>query len=79
VVILRLRGCTVGDHLVKGNDDEPVLQEILKEMMVQLAFKDGNRRLASWAFWLLHRRDSAVRILVVRLDFSDSLIVELQL
>lgn len=52
-------------RIVEGNDDGPVLQEILRETVVPLAFKDGNRWLASWAFWLLHRRDLAVRILVV--------------
>ena len=53
-------------RVVEGNDDGPILQEILMETVVPLAFKDGNRWLASWAFWLLHRRDLAVRILVVR-------------
>ena len=53
-------------RIVEGNDDGPVLQEILRETVVPLAFKDGNRWLASWAFWLLRRRDLAVRILVVR-------------
>jgi hypothetical protein len=52
-------------RIVEGNDDGPVLQEILRETVVPLAFKDGNRWLASWAFWLSHRRDLAVRILVV--------------
>jgi len=52
-------------RVVEGNDDGPVLQEILRETVIPLAFKDGNRWLASWAFWLLHRRDLAVRILVV--------------
>ena len=52
-------------RVVEGNDDGPMLQEILRETVVPLAFKDGNRWLASWAFWLLHRRDLAVRILVV--------------
>jgi hypothetical protein len=53
-------------RIVEGNDDGPILQEILQETVVPLAFKDGNRWLASWAFWLLRRRDLAVRILVVR-------------
>lgn len=55
-------------RIVEGNDDGPVLQEILRETVVPLAFNDGNRWLASWAFWLLNRRDLAVRILVVRFD-----------
>jgi hypothetical protein len=53
-------------RVVEGNDDSPILQEILKSTVVPIAFKDGNRWLASWAFWLLHRRDLAVRVLVVR-------------
>lgn len=52
-------------RIVEGNDDGPVLQEILRETVVPLAFRDGNRWLASWAFWLSHRRDLAVRVLVV--------------
>lgn len=60
-------------RIVEGNDDGPVLEEVLRETVVPLAFKDGNRWLASWAFWLLHRRDLAVRILVVCLEFSDML------
>lgn len=64
-------------RIVEGNDDGPVLREILRETVVPLAFKDGNRWFASWAFWLLHRRDLAVRILVVCFDFSDLLIVGL--
>ena len=59
-------------RVVEGNDDGPVLQEILRETVVPLAFHDGNRWLASWAFWLIRRRDLAVRILVV-CSFSFSL------
>jgi hypothetical protein len=53
-------------RIVEGNDEGPVLQDILRETVVPLAFADGNRWLASWAFWLLRRRDLAVRVLVVR-------------
>jgi len=55
-------------RVVEGNDEGPVLQSILKTTVIPLAFKDGNRWLASWAFWLLHRRDLAVRILVIPLQ-----------
>lgn len=58
-------------RVVEGNDDGPVLQEVLRGTVVPLAFKDGNRWLASWAFWLLNRRDLAVRILVVCFYYSD--------
>jgi hypothetical protein len=52
-------------RVIEGRDDGPVLCNILYENIIPLAFKKGNRWLASWAFWLLHRRDLAVRILVV--------------
>lgn len=58
-------------RVVEGNDDGPVLQEILRDTVVPLAFNDGNRWLASWAFWLMHRRDLAVRILVVYFGYFD--------
>jgi hypothetical protein len=51
-------------RVVEG-DDGPGLRNILEENVIPLAFKKGNRWLGSWAFWLLHRRDLAVRILVV--------------
>ena len=50
---------------VVDGDDGPILRDILTGTVIPLAFKDGNRWLASWAFWLLRRRDIAVRILVV--------------
>jgi hypothetical protein len=55
-------------RVVEGRDDGPVLCDILNETIIPLAFKKGNRWLGSWAFWLLHRRDLAVRILVVRIS-----------
>lgn len=33
--------------------------------MLGIAAQQGNRWLASWAFWMLHRRDMAVRALIV--------------
>jgi len=55
-------------RVVEGRDDGPVLRDILYETIIPLAFKKGNRWLGSWAFWLLHRRDLAVRILVTPLQ-----------
>jgi hypothetical protein len=50
----------------------PVLRELLEEKVLPLAAQEGNRWLASWAFWMLHRRDMSVRALIVRyLQFSD--------
>ncbi|KAF7950431.1 hypothetical protein EAE96_007716 [Botrytis aclada] len=42
----------------------PVLKELLEEKVLPLAAQEGNRWLASWAFWMLHRRDMAVRALI---------------
>ncbi|KAI9445323.1 RAVE protein 1 C terminal-domain-containing protein [Lactarius indigo] len=55
-------------RVVEGRDDGPILRDILNETIIPLAFKKGNRWLGSWAFWLLHRRDLAVRILVTPLQ-----------
>ncbi len=44
----------------------PILKELLEEKVLPLAAQEGNRWLASWAFWMLHRRDMAVRALIVR-------------
>ena len=49
----------------EGGDDGPILKMVLATKVIPEAFKTGNRYLGSWAFWLLHRRDLAVRILVV--------------
>ncbi|TAQ89313.1 hypothetical protein B7494_g2375 [Chlorociboria aeruginascens] len=42
----------------------PVLKELLEEKVLPLAAQEGNRWLASWAFWMLNRRDMAVRALI---------------
>lgn len=44
----------------------PVLKELLEDKVLPLAAQEGNRWLASWAFWMLHRRDMSVRALIVR-------------
>ncbi|CDO73196.1 hypothetical protein BN946_scf185007.g251 [Trametes cinnabarina] len=55
-------------RVVEQGDDGPILRDVLRNTVIPLAFKDGNRWLASWAFWLLHRRDLSVRILVTPLQ-----------
>ncbi|OCH96047.1 WD repeat-containing protein [Obba rivulosa] len=55
-------------RVVEQGDEGPVMKGILNDTVVPIAFKEGNRWLASWAFWLLHRRDLAVRILVTPLQ-----------
>ncbi|KAG8940912.1 regulator of (H+)-ATPase in vacuolar membrane [Tulasnella sp. 424] len=53
-------------RVVEG-DNGPVLQNILKDHVIPRAFSRGNRWLGSWAFWMLNRRDLAVRILLTPL------------
>ncbi|UNI19732.1 regulator of (H+)-ATPase in vacuolar membrane, variant 2 [Purpureocillium takamizusanense] len=50
---------------VHGGDSGPVLRKILRDEMLPLAAQQGNRWLASWAFWMLGRKDMAVRALIV--------------
>jgi hypothetical protein len=53
---------------VYGGDDSPVLLNFLKDKILPQAARDGNRWLATWAYWLLGRRDTAVRSLVTPLS-----------
>ncbi|KAJ4371209.1 regulator of (H+)-ATPase in vacuolar membrane [Neocucurbitaria cava] len=53
---------------VYGGDDSPVLLSFLKDKVLPQAARDGNRWLATWAYWLLGRRDTAVRSLVTPLS-----------
>jgi len=50
---------------VYGGDNGPVLRRLLEETVLPLAADQGNRWLASWAFWMLRRKDMAVRALIV--------------
>lgn len=51
---------------VYEGDNGPVLRKLLEEEVLSIAAQEGNRWLASWAFWMLHRRDMAVRAIIVR-------------
>ncbi|KAI0348528.1 hypothetical protein BDW22DRAFT_1350758 [Trametopsis cervina] len=53
-------------RVVEG-DESPLLRDILTKTVIPTAFREGNRWLASWAFWMLRRRDLAVRIIVTPL------------
>ncbi|KAF2021002.1 hypothetical protein BU24DRAFT_361581 [Aaosphaeria arxii CBS 175.79] len=53
---------------VYEGDDGPVLTTFLKEKILPQAARDGNRWLATWAFWMLNRRDHAVRCLITPLE-----------
>ncbi|KAK7468733.1 regulator of (H+)-ATPase in vacuolar membrane [Stygiomarasmius scandens] len=55
-------------RIVEQSNEGPILQCILNDTVLPVAFKEGNRWLASWAFWLLHRRDLSVRVLVTPLQ-----------
>ena len=52
---------------VHDGDSSPVFHELLEEKVLPLAAFEGNRWMASWAFWMLGRRDMAVRSLIVSL------------
>ena len=54
-------------RVVEQSNEGPVLKDILSETVIPIAFESGNRYLGSWAFWVLHRRDLAVRILLVQI------------
>ena len=49
----------------EGGDDGPVFKDLLQRQVLPQAFELGQRWLASWAFWMLKRRDLAVRVIVV--------------
>ncbi|THV05992.1 hypothetical protein K435DRAFT_834441 [Dendrothele bispora CBS 962.96] len=55
-------------RIVEQSNEGPILKDILNDTVLPVAFKEGNRWLASWAFWLLHRRDLSVRVLVTPLQ-----------
>ncbi|KAH7885922.1 RAVE protein 1 C terminal-domain-containing protein [Phlebopus sp. FC_14] len=61
-------------RVVEQGNDGPVLRAIINHTVLPIAFRDGNRWLGSWAFWILHRRDLSVRILLTPLqDLADCL------
>lgn len=57
---------------VYEGDDGPTLKGLLENHVLPLAAVEGNRWLASWAFWMLNRRDMAVRAIIVRLSRPSS-------
>ena len=50
---------------VYGGDHGPVLRELLEEKILPLAAREGNRWMATWAYWMLRKRDLAIRAIVV--------------
>ncbi|KAF2136963.1 uncharacterized protein K452DRAFT_322103 [Aplosporella prunicola CBS 121167] len=53
---------------VYEGDDGPVLRKFLTERFLPRAVMEGNRWMASWAFWMLGKRDVSVRALVTPLS-----------
>jgi len=49
---------------VYDGDDSTVLRSLLEDKVIRQAASEGNRWLATWAFWMLGRRDMAVRVLI---------------
>ncbi|KAI9892011.1 MAG: regulator of (H+)-ATPase in vacuolar membrane [Vezdaea aestivalis] len=49
---------------VYDGDDSPLLKDLIEEKVLPEAARLGNRWLATWAFWMLGRRDLAVRSLI---------------
>lgn len=50
---------------VYEGDHGPVTRKLLQDEVLPLAAQEGDRWLASWAFWMLGRKDMAVRALIV--------------
>lgn len=49
---------------VYDGDDSLVLRSLLEEKVLPQAAFEGDRWLATWAFWMLGQRDMAVRVLI---------------
>lgn len=58
-------------------DGGPVLKEILEERVLADAASEGNRWMASWAFWMLNRKSSAVRALIVSIAVLSHMLQQL--
>ncbi len=50
---------------VYEGENGPVLHEFLTDRILPQSTADGNRWMATWALWMLGKRDGAVRALVV--------------
>ena len=57
---------------VYEGDDGLVLRSLLEDKVLPQAALDGNRWLATWTFWMLGRRDMAVRVLIVCVNSYQS-------
>lgn len=50
---------------VYEGDEGPVFRNLLEQTVLPSAFQSGQRWLATWAFWMLGRRDVAVQAVIV--------------
>jgi hypothetical protein len=50
---------------VYEGDDGPVLKQIINDYVLPRAAEEGDRWLASWAFWMLGDRGKSVQALIV--------------
>lgn len=51
---------------VYEGDESPILFQIINDHILPRAAEDGDRWLASWAFWMLGDRGTSVQALIVR-------------
>ena len=57
---------------VYEGDKGPALRDLIEDKVLPIAASEGNRWMAMWAFWMLGRRDIAVRALIVCKPDCDS-------
>lgn len=50
---------------VYEGDHGEVFRKLLEDEVLGVAAREGNRWLASWTFWMMKRKDMAVRALIV--------------
>ncbi|WOO80078.1 Regulator of V-ATPase in vacuolar membrane protein 1 [Vanrija pseudolonga] len=53
---------------IEGASGGELLRWVLLDTVLPIAYKGGHRWLASWALWMLNRRDLAVRVLITPMD-----------
>ncbi|ODO01962.1 WD-repeat protein [Cryptococcus wingfieldii CBS 7118] len=51
-------------RVVEGGTEGLIYRNIVSETVLPMAFEGGHRWLATWAFWVLGRRDLSVRVLI---------------
>ena len=54
---------------VYAGEDSPIFTYLIEEHVLPQAIANGDRWLTSWAFWMNHRRDLALRVLIVSPSF----------